>query len=89
MGTDRKFTEPRRSDAGLRGKLPVRPRVSLVGQNRARNSLSPSFPERALEAGSGEWVVVLRLSRGEPAWRRSGGVGHTDSVDALPKGGVR
>jgi hypothetical protein len=36
-----------------------------------------------IEAGSGEWVVVLRLSRGEPDWRRSGGVGHTDSVDAL------
>ena len=40
-----------------------------------------------IEAGSGEWVV-LRLSRGEPGWRKSGGVGHTDSVDALPKGGV-
>jgi hypothetical protein len=36
-----------------------------------------------IEGGSGEWVVVLRLSRGEPDWRRSGGVGHTDSVDAL------
>jgi hypothetical protein len=42
-----------------------------------------------IEGGSGEWVMVLRLSRGEPGWRRSGGVGHTDSVDALPKGGVR
>jgi hypothetical protein len=40
-----------------------------------------------IEAGSDGWVVVLRLSRGEPGWRRSGGVGHTDSVDALPKGG--
>jgi hypothetical protein len=38
-----------------------------------------------IEAGSGAWVVVLRLSRGEPGWRRSGGLGHTDSVDALPK----
>jgi len=34
-----------------------------------------------------EWVV-LGLSRGEPGWRRSGEVGHPDSVDALPKGGV-
>ena len=41
-----------------------------------------------IEAGSGEWVVVPRLFRGEPGWRRSGGAGHTDSVDALPKGGV-
>jgi hypothetical protein len=39
-----------------------------------------------VEAWSGEWVVFLRLSWGEPGWRRSGGVGHTDSVDALPKG---
>jgi hypothetical protein len=37
-----------------------------------------------IEAGSGEWAAVLRLSRGEPDWRRSGGIGHTDSVDALP-----
>jgi hypothetical protein len=41
-----------------------------------------------IEAGSGEWVVVLRLSRGEPGWRGSGWVCHTDSVDALSKGGV-
>ena len=52
-----------------------------------------------IEAGSGErgalrgqgllhaWVV-LGLSRGEPGWWRSGGVGHTDSLDALPKDGV-
>jgi hypothetical protein len=52
-----------------------------------------------IEAGSGEcgavggqgplheWVI-LGLSRGEPGWRRFGGVGHTDSVDAPPKGGV-
>jgi hypothetical protein len=25
-----------------------------------------------IEAGSGEWVVVLRLSRGKPDWRMSG-----------------
>ena len=40
-----------------------------------------------IEGGSGEWgpcLMVLRLSRGEPDWRRSGGVGHTDSVDVLP-----
>ena len=30
-----------------------------------------------IEGGSGEWVVALRFSRGEPDWRRSGGVGHT------------
>ena len=39
-----------------------------------------------IEAGSGEWVAVLRFSRGEPGCGRSGGVGHTDSVDALRKG---
>ncbi len=37
-----------------------------------------------IERGSGDWVMVLRLSRGEPDGRRSGGVGHTDSVDVLP-----
>jgi hypothetical protein len=41
-----------------------------------------------IEGGSGEWLMVRRLSRSEPGWRRSGGVGHTDSVDALPKSGV-
>lgn len=52
-----------------------------------------------IEAGSGEcgdaggqglpheWVV-LGFSRREPSRGRSGGVGHTDSVDALPKCGV-
>jgi hypothetical protein len=33
--------------------------------------------------------VALGLSRRGPGWRRSGEVGHTDSVDALLKGGVR
>jgi hypothetical protein len=32
--------------------------------------------------------VIVGLLRGEPGWRRSGGVGHTDSVDALPKSGA-
>src|ERR1700734_4183710 len=53
-----------------------------------------------VEAGSGEhgkadgpgllhnWVVH-RLPRGEPGWRRSGRVGHTDSVDAGHPAGPR
>jgi hypothetical protein len=35
----------------------------------------------------GEWVWVGFLRR-EPSRGRSGGVGHTDSLDALPKCGV-
>jgi hypothetical protein len=52
-----------------------------------------------IEAGSGEYGeiggqvpphewVALGLSRCGPGWRRSGEVGHTDSVDALLKCGV-
>ena len=48
---------------------------------------------RDIEAGSGQiggkWLargwMALWLSQGRPGWRRSGGVGHTDSVDAVPK----
>ena len=50
-----------------------------------------------IEAGSGEYVeiggqallhewVTLGLCRRGPGWRRSGEVGHTDSVNALLKG---
>ena len=52
-----------------------------------------------IEAGSGEYGeiggqallhewVTLGLSRRGPGWRRSGEVGHTDSVNALLKGGA-
>ena len=52
-----------------------------------------------IEAGSGEYGEIggqallhewgaLGLSRRGPGWRRSGEVGHTDSVDAQLKGGV-
>jgi hypothetical protein len=46
-----------------------------------------------VEGGAGERGVlrarvIVGLLRGEPGWRRSGGVGHTDSVDALPKSGA-
>ena len=53
-----------------------------------------------IEAGSGEYGeiggqallyewVALGLCRRGPGWRRSGEVGHTNSVDALLEDGVR
>jgi hypothetical protein len=42
---------------------------------------------RDIEAGCTEYGEI-GLSRRRPGWRRSGEVAHTDSVDALPMGGV-
>ena len=45
LGTDRKFTEPRRLDVVLRGKLPLRPQVPRLNQF--------ADPERAIAISAG------------------------------------
>ena len=57
----------------------------------AASDIEAGSDERGEIGGQGPlrgWAA-LELSRGEPGWRRSGEVGHTDSVDALLTGGVR
>jgi len=61
-------------------------------QSRPYKRLSEEELDRVCGDAGGRWLprewVFLRFSRREPSRGRSGGVGHTDSLDGLPTCGV-